>query len=212
MFRSCSLASARIVGNDVGQKRLACSPWRKVKGHCSQVFRYAIATSRCSRDPCPDLRGALKPSPPVKHHKAVGLKDLPELLRRIDRYAEDFRDASTVAQLTSQLVLDYAAADYGIKGSRSGRAHANLGGAALVKKLIHASGFRPMRHSSVGPSLARPIARQRPPPKYRSGTDNEACRNPGERADRRCSGQSGADEIDHGGEQGGRCIQLLLQY
>jgi hypothetical protein len=136
----------------------------------------------------------------------------PELLRRIDRYAEDFRDASTVAQLTSQLVLDYAAADYGIKGSRSGRAHANLGGAALVKKLIHASGFRPMRHSSVGPSLARPIARQRPPPNYRSGTDNEASRNPGERADRRCSGQSGADEIDHGGEQGGRCIQLLLQY
>jgi integrase len=64
------------------EKRGALTMAKKVKGHCSQVFRYAIATSRCSRDPCPDLRGALKPSPPVKHHKAVSLKDLPELLRR----------------------------------------------------------------------------------------------------------------------------------
>jgi integrase len=42
----------------------------RIKQICGQVFRYAIATGRASRDPSSDLRGAL---PPVKetHHAAI---------------------------------------------------------------------------------------------------------------------------------------------
>jgi integrase len=42
----------------------------RIKQICGQVFRYALATGRASRDPSSDLRGAL---PPVKetHHAAI---------------------------------------------------------------------------------------------------------------------------------------------
>ncbi len=58
---------------------------RKMKQLCGQVFRYGLATSRCSRDPSADLKGALTPPKP-KHMAAVRPEDLPELLYRIDRY------------------------------------------------------------------------------------------------------------------------------
>ena len=53
---------------------------------CGQVFRFAIATGRASRDPAPDLRGALKPvlvqhMPAITDPKRVG-----ELLRAIEDY------------------------------------------------------------------------------------------------------------------------------
>jgi integrase len=34
----------------------------KAKSEISQCFRYAIATGRADRDPCPDLRGAIPPA------------------------------------------------------------------------------------------------------------------------------------------------------
>jgi integrase len=59
---------------------------KRVKMLCSQVFRYAIATSRAERDPCPDLRGALQ-SPKKKHFAAVTEpKKLGEMLNLIDAY------------------------------------------------------------------------------------------------------------------------------
>ena len=52
---------------------------------CGQVFRYGIATGRCSRNLSADLRGALTPH--VKQHQAaVHPKDFPELLRAIAGY------------------------------------------------------------------------------------------------------------------------------
>lgn len=52
---------------------------------CGQVFRYGIATGRCTRNLATDLRGALTPH--VKQHQAaVRPEELPELLRKISGY------------------------------------------------------------------------------------------------------------------------------
>lgn len=61
----------------------------KVMNTCGQVFRYAVATGRCERDPVGDLRGAIKPRPAPKHMNALSEKDLPDLLRKMDAYASD---------------------------------------------------------------------------------------------------------------------------
>ena len=54
---------------------------------CGQVFRYGIATGRCTRNLSTDLRGALTPH--VKQHQAaVRAEELPELLRAIAKYDE----------------------------------------------------------------------------------------------------------------------------
>ncbi|WP_371128895.1 tyrosine-type recombinase/integrase [Nitrosospira sp. Nsp1] len=54
---------------------------------CGQVFRYGIATGRCTRNLSSDLRGALTPHK-KKHQAAVRPEELPELLRAIARYDE----------------------------------------------------------------------------------------------------------------------------
>jgi len=54
---------------------------------CGQVFRYGIATGRCTRDLSADLRGALTPHI-KKHQAAVRSEELPALLRAIARYDE----------------------------------------------------------------------------------------------------------------------------
>jgi integrase len=54
---------------------------------CGQVFRYGIASGRCTRNPSTDLRGALTPH--VKQHQAaVRPEELPDLLRAIAKYDE----------------------------------------------------------------------------------------------------------------------------
>lgn len=52
------------------ESRGAIETAHRAKGDISQVMRYAIATGRASRDPCPDLRGALTPSVPT-HFAAI---------------------------------------------------------------------------------------------------------------------------------------------
>jgi integrase len=54
---------------------------------CGQVFRYGIATGRCTRNLSTDLRGALTPHV-KKHQSAVRHEDLPDLLRAIAKYDE----------------------------------------------------------------------------------------------------------------------------
>ena len=62
----------------------------RAKGNCSQVFRYAIATDRAERDPCPDLRGAL-PTPQENHFAAITKPQaVGELLRAIDGFRGTF--------------------------------------------------------------------------------------------------------------------------
>ncbi len=62
----------------------------KVKSEISQCFRYAIATGRAERDPCPDLRGAI---PPVKTEHMASITEpraVAELLRAIDGFRGTF--------------------------------------------------------------------------------------------------------------------------
>ncbi len=54
---------------------------------CGQVFRYGIATGRCTRNLSIDLRGALTPHV-MQHQSAVRPEELPDLLRAIAKYDE----------------------------------------------------------------------------------------------------------------------------
>ncbi|HEY2781087.1 MAG TPA: integrase arm-type DNA-binding domain-containing protein [Steroidobacteraceae bacterium] len=58
----------------------------RIKSVCSQIFRFAIATGRASRDPTLDLRGALKPA--KEKHLAAVVEPLQvgELLRAVWSY------------------------------------------------------------------------------------------------------------------------------
>lgn len=58
---------------------------RRVVQRISGVMRFAIAEGKAEQDPCPSLRGALKAAP-VKHMAALGVDEVPELLRKIDLY------------------------------------------------------------------------------------------------------------------------------
>lgn len=68
------------------EKRGALETAHRALGNCGQVFRYAIATGRATRDPSGDLRGAL---PPVKGKHFAAMtepKQVADLLRTLDGY------------------------------------------------------------------------------------------------------------------------------
>lgn len=58
----------------------------RVRSEISRAFRYAIATGRAERDPCPDLKGAI-PAPKAENFAAItDPKGVAELLRAIDAF------------------------------------------------------------------------------------------------------------------------------
>ena len=59
----------------------------RTKARCGQVFRYAIATGRATRDPAADLRGALAPVVSRNFSSITDADGVGELLRTIDRYS-----------------------------------------------------------------------------------------------------------------------------
>ena len=66
--------------------RGAIDTTHRAKENISQVMRYAIATGRAERDPCPDLRGALAP---VRHRHMAAITTPAEvggILRAIDAF------------------------------------------------------------------------------------------------------------------------------
>jgi integrase len=68
------------------ESRGALETAHRALSNCSQVFRYAVATARCERDPSGDLRGAL---PPVQgKHLAATTEPLKlaEIIRGMDGY------------------------------------------------------------------------------------------------------------------------------
>jgi len=72
------------------ESRGAVDTARRVRMHCGQVFRYAIATGRAQRDPAADLKGAIVPPrvihfPTITDPRAVGA-----LLRAIDEFSGHF--------------------------------------------------------------------------------------------------------------------------
>ena len=68
------------------EKRGAIETAHRVKFCISQVIRYAIATGRAERDPCPDLRGALQPVQPQPLPSLTEPAKVGELMRDIDAY------------------------------------------------------------------------------------------------------------------------------
>lgn len=62
----------------------------KAKSEISQCFRYAIATGRADRDPCPDLKGAI-PTPKTDNLPSItDPKGVAELLRAFDGFRGTF--------------------------------------------------------------------------------------------------------------------------
>lgn len=59
---------------------------KRLREHCGQIFRFAIASGRARRDPSADLRGALKAAPPVQHQKTMSRSELPAFLRQLEAY------------------------------------------------------------------------------------------------------------------------------
>ncbi len=58
----------------------------RVRNRISQVFRYAIATGRATRDPTADLKGALAPVPTEHRPAVVTPAEVGGLLRAIESY------------------------------------------------------------------------------------------------------------------------------
>lgn len=68
------------------ESRGAIETAHRAKGDISMIMRFAIATGRAQRDPCPDLKGALTPSV-AKHFAAIIEPDkVGEFLRLADGY------------------------------------------------------------------------------------------------------------------------------
>jgi integrase len=69
------------------ENRGALDSAHRCLGTSSQIFRYAIATSRAKRNPAADLRGALPPVPNDNHFPSItDPEKVGELLRAIDGY------------------------------------------------------------------------------------------------------------------------------
>lgn len=62
----------------------------RVLQNCGQIFRYGIATGRCKRDPCLDLRGALTPVKSKHHASIIDPREIANLLRVMDDYSGSF--------------------------------------------------------------------------------------------------------------------------
>ncbi|HLO61707.1 MAG TPA: integrase arm-type DNA-binding domain-containing protein [Azonexus sp.] len=62
----------------------------RVRSEISRVFRYAIATGRAERDPCPDLRGAIPPAKETHFAAITAPKEVGELLRAFDGFSGTF--------------------------------------------------------------------------------------------------------------------------
>lgn len=70
------------------EQRGALDIAKRMRGILSQVFRFAVATSRAERDPAADLVDALKKRPKAVHHKALTTDDLPEFFKRLALYGD----------------------------------------------------------------------------------------------------------------------------
>ncbi|MDH4229225.1 MAG: integrase arm-type DNA-binding domain-containing protein [Nitrospirota bacterium] len=68
------------------EERGAVDTAHRAKQNCGQVFRFAIATGRGSRDPSADLRGALPPARKTHLAAITDPKEIAVLLRAIDAY------------------------------------------------------------------------------------------------------------------------------
>lgn len=71
---------------------------QRVQQRAGAVFRYGIATGRCTRDPAADLRGALT-TPARSNYAALGEKDLPDFFKKLKGY-----DGEPITKLAIRLL------------------------------------------------------------------------------------------------------------
>jgi integrase len=81
------------------QKRGVLETAHKVKGKCSEVMRFAVATRRAERDPIVDLKGALPPVKARHHASIVYPSHVGALLRTIDGYQGKSRVVAAALKL-----------------------------------------------------------------------------------------------------------------
>lgn len=62
----------------------------RCRGQISQIMRFAIATSRAERDPCPDLKGAIPPAVPGNFASITDPHRVGEMLRSFDAFRGTF--------------------------------------------------------------------------------------------------------------------------
>lgn len=72
------------------ESRGAVETAHRVMNRCSQVFRYGVATGRCTSDPTRDLRGALKPIKKGHFSATTDPATVGEILRACDSYHGSF--------------------------------------------------------------------------------------------------------------------------
>lgn len=82
------------------EKRDAVEMAKRVMQMASGIFRYAVATARCERDPTADLRGALKPSKAPKQRAALPAKELAAFVGALEVY-----DGDVITKLGLKLLL-----------------------------------------------------------------------------------------------------------
>ena len=66
------------------EKRGSLEMVHRVKNHCSEIFRFAIAEEKCRSDPARDIGAAMKRPAPVKHRAKVDAKDLPIFFAKLN--------------------------------------------------------------------------------------------------------------------------------
>ena len=66
------------------EKRGSVEMAHRVKNHCSEIFRFAIAEEKCRSDPARDIGAAMKRPAPVKHRAKVDAKDLPTFYAKLN--------------------------------------------------------------------------------------------------------------------------------
>ena len=81
------------------ESRGALETTHRVKQNCGQVFMYAVATGRATRNPAPDLQMALK-VPKKKNHAYLKEEELPEYLQKLENY-----DGADQTRLALKLLL-----------------------------------------------------------------------------------------------------------
>lgn len=71
------------------EERDAVEIGRKTIRYVGQIMRYAIATTRATNNPVPDVRDAMKSKPKVKHFSKMPPKRLPEFYRKLNAAPAD---------------------------------------------------------------------------------------------------------------------------
>lgn len=86
------------------EERGAYETAKRLRQTISQVFRYAIATGRASRDPAADLRGALKVPGRSAHHAMIEPKELSDFFVKLGQYDGEKQTALAIELIMHTMV------------------------------------------------------------------------------------------------------------